>query len=316
LILDSSVLLRTEDLRPLSTTRSPIELAVLASSILILLGGEDTVAPRLAQMMAGRMRPASGRILVGESLVEVSTREARDLIRMVDREFTCPPGMTVRAQLSLAAAAAGSRRAESAEIVGHLASWCSLENLLDERVGDLAPVDRYLVGFAAACLPVPRVLVLQGPFPVEVHRLLSELCDGGCTIVAAVPGVEHVPRSAERIALCSEDGVFMVLRFQELTEACSNLLRLTIRFLPALSRGVMESLPGARDIVAVEGGYSFHHDNLSTAVTNLVNLARANSRTIVGLEMRPPSVAEIASHLCAAQDDREADLFCFEDLDT
>jgi hypothetical protein len=315
LILDSSVLLRTEDLRPLATTRSPIDLAVLASSILVLLGGEDTVVPRLALMIAGRMRPASGRILVGESLVEVGTREARDLVKMVDREFAYPPGVTVRGQLALAVAAAGYKRADSAEIVGNLASWCSLGDLLDELIGDLTPVSRYMVGFAAACLPLPKVLVLQGPFPVEAHRLLSDLCDSGCTIVAAVPGVEHAPRSAERIAICSEDGVATVIRFQELSEACSDLMRLTIRFLPALPRVVMESLHGARDIVAVEGGYSFHHDNLSTAVTNLVNLARANSRTIVGLEMRPPSPAEIASRLSAAKDDREADLFCPEDLD-
>lgn len=312
---DSSVQLRTEDLRPLSTTRAPIDLAVLAGSILVLLGGGETIAPRLASMIAGRLRPASGRILIGRSLVEVSSREGRDLVRMVDREFACPPGVTVRGQLSLAAAAVGRKRAETLEIVGQLAAWCSIEDLLDEPVTQLDPTARYLVGFAAACLPVPSVLVLQGPLPVEAHRLLAELRDGGCTIVVAVPGVEHAPRFAERVAVCSEDGVSAVVRFQDLAEACSDLMRLTIRFLPALPRAVMESLSGAKDIIAVEGGYSFHHDNLSTAVTNLVNLARANARTIVGLEMRPPTPAEIASHLCAVQDDREADLFCPEDLD-
>jgi len=305
-----------EEVRPLDATRSPVDLAVLAGSTLVLLGDSDTVAPVLASMIAGRRRPVSGRILVGEQLAEVGTREARDLVGMVDRECPLPPDVTVRAQLSLAAAAAGHRRSESAEIVRQTAAWCSLDEALDRRVGDLDEVDRYMVGFAAVCMSGPRLLVLQGPFPVEVHRLLSELCDGGCAVVVAVPGVEHAPRSADRIALCTATGVERVIRFQELVEACSDLTRITVRFLPSLPRPVMESLPGSRDIVAVEGGYSFHHGALSAAVTSLVNLARANSRTIVGLEMRPPSPSEIVFHLCALPDDGATDLFCPDDLDT
>jgi len=307
------VLLRTEDLRT-SDSADPVEIAALASSMLVLLGGHDTIAPRLAAMIAGVDRPSSGRVLLGENLIDVRSREGRKLVRMISGPIDSPRELTVGGHLGLSAAAAGLSRRESTDIVSQLAAWCGLNGQMDCPVEILDRDDRYILGFASACLPMPMVMVLQGPLPIRMHQLLSDLCDGGCAVLVCVDGVEFVPRNAERVALCTATGIPAVLRLQELTEACTALRRISARFLPALPRVVMESLAGARDFLAIEGGYSFHHVNLSTAVNNLVNLARANSRTIVGLEMIPPSLNELLDFLVPEDDEIEADLFCPEDL--
>lgn len=312
---DSSVLLRTEELR-VRDPSDPIDIAVLAGSMLVLLGGPDTIAPGLASMVAGADNPVSGRVLLGENLIDVRSREGRKLVRMV----SSPPGsqgkLTVAGHMGLSAAAAGLSRRESGDIISHLASWSGLDRLMDRPVEELDRDDRYILGFASACLPMPMVMVLQGPIPTRMHHLLSDLCDNGCAILVSVTGVAHVPRNAERVALCSPTGIPIILRLQELTDACTVLRRISVRFLPALPRVVMESLSGARDFLAIDGGYSFHHGNLSTAVTNLVNLARANSRTIVGLEMIPPPLDVILDHFAPEADEYGVDLFCPEDLDT
>lgn len=307
--MDSSVQLRTRDLFITEDSREPLELAVLSGSILMLLGDKSTVAPHLAGILAGREKPYAGSVLIGSNQVNVTGHPSNGIAGYVPWDFSCPAGMTVSEFLSLSSAAAGYSRKESPEIISQLLSWCSLTEYGDRQVGELKFALRIITGFAAACLPAPEILVLKGPFPWELHPLMEDLCESGCSIIASVPGIEYIPPSTARIAICDGTDVSRILRQGELEEACSQLMRINVAFFPALPRAVMESLSGAKDIMAVDGGYEFHHSNLSAAVTNLTNLARANSRQISGLEIRPPSSTELSELLREEEDDGEVDLF-------
>ncbi|NOQ23517.1 MAG: hypothetical protein GQ565_12840 [Candidatus Aegiribacteria sp.] len=312
--MDSSVQLSTEELYITGKSDEPLELAVLAGSMIVLLGDDKTIAPNLALVLAGRKPPASGKIHLGDDNLDIKSNNARGRVEYVSRDFSCPEGMTVSGHLSLAAAAAGYSRKDTREILSQLYSWCSLERCMNEEVNELSPDNRYLAAFAAACLPIPDVFVLQGPFPDKLHPLLEDLCQGGCAVIASLPEIQCIPQTTERIAVCDSDDVRQIVRLQELSDACSNLMRLRVRFFPALPRAVMESLPGAKNILAIDGGYEFHHPGLSAAVTNLVNLGRANSRQIAGLEVKPPSNSELVEYFTADDEHGEADLFCAEDL--
>ncbi len=313
--MDSSVQLSTEELYITGKSSDPLELAVLAGSMIVLLGDDTTIAPDLALVLAGRKSPASGMIHLGDDNLDIESHNARDRVEYVSCNFSCPPGMTVSGHLSLASAAAGHSRKDTRDILSQLYTWCSLENFIEAEVNGLSPGDRYLTAFAAACLPIPDVFVLQGPFPDKLHPLLEDLCQGGCAVIASLPQVHYIPQSTDRIAICDSDDVRQIVRLQELSDACSILMRLHVRFFPVLPRAVMESLPGARNVLAIQGGYEFRHPGLSAAVTNLVNLARANSRQIVGLEVKPPSYSELIEYFTADDEPGEADLFCAEDLD-
>ncbi len=312
--MDSSVQLSTKDLFITEKSTESLELAVLAGSMMVLLGDEQTVAPDLALVLAGRKSPSSGRIYPGDSDLDIHSHSARGRVEYVSKDFSCPEGMTVSGYLSLAAAAAGYKRKETGEILSQLCSWTSLEYCRDEEVTMLSFDDRYLTAFAAACLPVPDVFILQGPFPDRLHPLLENLCQGECAVIASLPEIQYIPEMTNRIAVCDADNVVKIVRLQELSDACSILKRLCVRFFPILPRQVMESLPGAREVVAIPGGYEFFHPELSAAVTNLVNLARANSRQIAGLEVKPPSIAELVEYFTDDDGHGEVDLFCAEDL--
>jgi ABC-type branched-subunit amino acid transport system ATPase component len=313
--MDSSVLLSTDELRVRTGSREPLDLAVLSGSMLVILGDDTTVGPDLARVLAGKISPASGRILLEDVGIELGSSESRGIVEYVPGSPSFPSGITLREHLSIAAAAAGHRRKRTGEILAQLMSWCSLEEYAGSQVMELPEEKRYMAAFAAACLPVPGILILQGPLPGELHPLLEDLCQGGASVIACLPGIEYMPQSADRIALCDVRDVRRIVRFGELSEACSSLMRLQVKFFPALPRAVMESLPGARHVVAVQGGYEFLHGGLSATVTNLVNLARANSRQIAGLEVRSPRISELVEHFTAEEETGEADLFCGEDLD-
>lgn len=313
--MDSSVQLSTEELYITDNSKVPLDLAVLAGSITVLLGDDETIASDLALILAGQKPPVSGRIHLGDDNLSIYNHSARGRIQYVSCNFSCPDRMTVSGHLSLAAAAAGYTRKETSKILSQLYTWCSFENYVDEEVNELSPDNRDLVAFAAACLSVPDVFVLQGPFSENLHPLLEDLCQGGCSVIASLPGIQYIPQSADRIAVCDSHDVRKIVRLQELSDACSILMRLHVKFFPALPRVVMESLPGAKDIVAIQGGYEFYHAGLSAAVSNLVNLARANSRQIIELEVRPPSNAELVEFFTADDEPGEVDLFWAEDLD-
>jgi ABC-type branched-subunit amino acid transport system ATPase component len=313
--MDSSVQLSTEELFLTDNSKVPLELAVLAGSMTVLLGDDETVAPDSALILAGKKPAISGTIHLGEDNLDNRSHSARGRIEYIPRDFSCPDGMTVSGYLSLAAAAAGYSRKNSADILSQLYTWCSLDKNADEDVNLLTQDKRYMTAFAAACLSVPDVLVLQGPFPEELHPLIEDLCQNGCAVIASLPGIQYIPQFTERIALCDSYDIRKIVRFQELSDACSVLMKLHVRFFPPLPRVVMESLPGAKDIVAIQGGFEFHHTGLSAAVTNLVNLARANSRQIAGLEVRPPSNSRLIDFFTTDDEPGEADLFWAENLD-
>lgn len=313
--MDSSVLLSTDELRLRNDSREPLELAVLAGSMLILLGDEDTVAPDLALVLSGRLSPASGRILLEDQTMDMPSVRSGCDVGFVSGSFSFPARMTLTRYLSMAGAAAGHSRKRMGEVITQMLSWCSLEEHANSQVRDLSFEAGYTAAFAAACLPVPRVMILQGPFPISLHPLLEDLCQGGAAVIAALPELQFLPQTTDRVALCDSSDVRKIVRFQELSDACSSQMRLRVKFFPALPRGVMESLPGARDLVAVPGGYEFRHGGLSSTVTNLVNLARANSRQIAGLEVKPPLNSQLVDYFTGGDETGEADLFCGEDLD-
>ncbi len=313
--MDSLVQLSTEELYLTDDSKVPLELAVLAGSMTVLLGDDETVAPVSALILAGKKPAVSGTINLGEDKLESRSHSARGRVEYVPRDFSCPDGITVSEYLSLAAAAAGYSKRNSADILSQLYTWCSLENNADEEVNVLTHDRRYLTAFAAACISVPDVLVLQGPFPEILHPLMEDLCKNGCSVIASLPGVQYIPQFTDRIALCDSHDVRNIVRFQELSDACSVLMKLHVRFFPSLPRAVMESLPGAKNIIAIQGGYEFHPTGLSAAVTNLVNLARANSRQIAGLEVRPPSSSGLIDFFTTDDEPGEADLFWAENLD-
>jgi ABC-type transport system involved in cytochrome c biogenesis ATPase subunit len=313
--MDSSVLLSADELRIRDASRQPLELAVLAGSMLTLLGNHETVAPDLARILAGIIPPVSGGVLLRDHSVNLDSHSSGGLVGYVPYEPDFPEDVTVMKYLQLAAASAGYGRRETGEILRQTMGWCSLDEIAGSSAGNQNRDVRYRIAFAASCLSVPLVTVLQGPVPEEMYPLLEDLCHGGSAVVVSVPELQYLPPGTDRIALCDQQDVRKIVRFQEFSDACSSMMRLRVKFLPALPRAVLESLPGARDIVAVPGGYEFNYGSLSSTINNLVNLARANSRQIAGLEVRPPQHSELLESFIDEDRTGEADLFCAEDLD-
>jgi ABC-type multidrug transport system ATPase subunit len=310
------VLLKLLDLKPYRHSESCGDLAVLGGSILVLAGAEDSARAGLVRMIAGQEKRWSGIIRVGRRMVEADSRQARKYVGYVRKPFVSPPDVTPRAHLMLTAAGYGLGRKEAEGAVEELIRWCSLASVAGRPLDTVTEDQRYATGFAAALLHGPQLMVVEGPVPESISSRLDDISDSGRAVVLAVPGIEHIPPGTDRIALCSDRGIAHVVRQSDLADACRKSAEIRVSFYPSLDRRIIEGLPGARGLVAIEGGYRFRHTNTASAVSNLANMARANARSLVGLEIRPPSIRTLVEHFSEEDEPGEAQLLCLDDRET
>ncbi len=307
------VLLKLLDLKPFRDSGGCEDLAVLGGSILALIGGEDSSRKSLTRMIAGYEKPWSGVILVGRRMIAADQRQARRYIGYVQNPFESPPDVTPRAHLMLTAAGFGLGRNESENAVEELIRWCSLSSVARRPLSNITPDQCYATGFASALIHGPQLMVVEGPVPEFISSRLSDISESGRAVVLSVPGVEHIPPGTDRIALCDSSGIASVVRHSNLSEACRRSAELRVSFYPSLDRRIIETLPGAKGLVAIEGGFRFRHANTVSAVSNLANMARANARSIVGLEISPPSLRTLIEFFAEDDEPGEAQVLCLDD---
>jgi ABC-type Na+ transport system ATPase subunit NatA len=309
------VLLKLLDLKPFRDSEGCGDLSVLGGSILALIGDDDSVRKDLTGMIAGHGKPWSGVIRVGRRMIAADQRQAKRFIGYVRNPFESPPDVTPRAHLMLTAAGYGLGRKEAESAVEELIRWCSLASVAGRPLSSITEDQRYATGFAAALLHGPQLMVVEGPVPDFISRRLSDISESGRAVVLSLPGVEHVPPGTERIALCDRSAIAHVVRHSDLSEACRKSAEVRVCFYPSLDRRIIEGLPGARNLVAIEGGYRFRHTNAASAVSNLANMARANARSLVGLEIRPPSVGTLIEYFSEEEEPEEEQLLCLDDTE-
>jgi molybdate transport system ATP-binding protein len=132
----------------------------------VVFGPSGSGKTTLLRLIAGLVRPTSGFVKIGESLVFdgerfVSIPLRRRQIGMIFQDDLLFPHLSARENIrfglsSLSRAAAEARLEE-------VASLCGVESLLDRRPGTLSGGERQRVGLARALAPRPRLLLCDEP---------------------------------------------------------------------------------------------------------------------------------------------------------
>ncbi|GAA3191079.1 sugar ABC transporter ATP-binding protein [Dactylosporangium siamense] len=191
------------------------DLTVVPGEIVALAGENGSGKSTLARILAGAVRPDTGRLTVGGRPARFgSPRDAlRAGIAMVTQELTCVPAMSVAENVVLPRftrpAALARRRDAVAAATPHL-----------RRVGlDLDPLtpfsalrqgDRELVEVAKAIATRPRVLILDEattrlPNPERLFTIVTALADEGVATVFITHRLREIRRLAHR-AVVLRDG--------------------------------------------------------------------------------------------------------------
>ena len=166
-----------------------------------LLGANGAGKTTLMRMLAGILRPSSGRILCDG--VEIGTLGAayREKLGYLPQEFGFYPEFTVQDYLEYMAALKGLPRAEAARQIDALLERVSLAEVRRKKIVKLSGGMKRRVGIAQALLNDPEILILDEPTAgldpgerVRFRNLLSEFAQDRIVLISThiVSDVEYI----------------------------------------------------------------------------------------------------------------------------
>lgn len=192
--------------------REDFSLEVAFSSdarITCLFGRSGTGKTTVAELVAGLIRPARGRVaLEGEALFDSDTALSvpawKRRIGYVFQDARLFPHMTVRDNLLY-----GARRSGDPDpALDQTASLLGLESILERQPGALSGGEARRVAIGRALLTRPRLLILDEPLAGldgarrgDILPYLDRLARDGPPILYVSHSVEEVARLADRVVL-------------------------------------------------------------------------------------------------------------------
>jgi Cu-processing system ATP-binding protein len=182
-----------------------VDLAVAPGECLALVGHNGAGKSTLIKMALGLLQPSEGRIeLLGENPLGHRSVQFRRAVGFLPESVAFSPAITGREVLSFYARLKRLPPAAADPLLERF----GLAEVARRRVGTYSKGMRQRLGLAQALLGAPRVLFLDEPtsgLDPETRRLVyaivSELSEGGATILLSSHALTEIEAKADRVAV-------------------------------------------------------------------------------------------------------------------
>ena len=189
-----------------------------------LLGANGAGKTTLMRMVAGIMKPDSGRVLYNGVSIDVLKEAYRDIFGYLPQEFGFYPEFTVTDYLEYVAALKGLTKKDTQEKLEELLDKMTLYEVRNKKITRLSGGMKRRVGIAQALLNEPEVLILDEPTSgldpgerVRFRNLLSEFAHERIVLISThiVSDVEYI---AMKNAVMKDGSLVSVGTTQELVQ--------------------------------------------------------------------------------------------------
>lgn len=166
-----------------------------------LLGANGAGKTTLMRMIAGIMKPDTGRILYDGIPIQELKEGYRDIFGYLPQEFGFYPEFTVKDYLEYVAALKGLTKKGGRQKIDELLEKLSMSHVRNKKIVRLSGGMKRRVGIAQALLNEPEVLILDEPTSgldpgerVRFRKLLSEFAHDRIVLISThiVPDVEYI----------------------------------------------------------------------------------------------------------------------------
>lgn len=166
-----------------------------------LLGANGAGKTTLMRMIAGIMKPSSGKILYDGILINQLKEKYRDVFGYLPQEFGFYPEFTVKDYLEYVSVLKGLDAKESKCRIHELMERLTLSAVRNKKIAKLSGGMKRRVGIAQALLNDPEILILDEPTSgldpgerVHFRNLLSEFAHDRIVLISThiVPDVEYI----------------------------------------------------------------------------------------------------------------------------
>lgn len=190
-----------------------------------LLGANGAGKTTLMRMIAGIMKPTSGRILYDGIPIDQLRESYRDIFGYLPQEFGFYPEFTVKDYLEYISVLKGLTKKDGKRRIDILLEQLSLSRVRTKKIARLSGGMKRRVGIAQALLNEPEVLILDEPTSgldpgerVHFRKLLSEFAHDRIVLISThiVPDVEYI---AAKNAIMKDGKLLAVGTTEELVES-------------------------------------------------------------------------------------------------
>lgn len=166
-----------------------------------LLGANGAGKTTLMRIIAGIMKPSSGRIVYDGVPIRTLGERYRDIFGYLPQEFGFYPEFTVKSYLEYIAALKAISPRKTRRKISELLEMLSLSDVRNKKISNLSGGMKRRVGIAQALLNDPEVLILDEPTSgldpgerVRFRNLISEFAHDRIVLISThiVPDVEYI----------------------------------------------------------------------------------------------------------------------------
>ena len=140
----------------------PLDLAVRAGELMVLVGPSGCGKSTLLRLIAGLVEPTAGEVWIGGRRADDIEPGARD-VAMVFQSYALYPHMTVAGNLGFGLRVRGAPRDEIERRVSEAAAVLGLADLLSRKPGELSGGQRQRVALGRAMVRDPGVFLFDEP---------------------------------------------------------------------------------------------------------------------------------------------------------
>ncbi|WP_232631352.1 ABC transporter ATP-binding protein [Methylobacterium sp. Leaf118] len=253
-----------------------VDLALAPGQVLALLGPNGAGKSTLIRLLAGRLRPETGRVRVGGGDPHAE-RAVRARIGLVPQEIALYPRLTVAENLDVFARLAGLPRAARSGAVASVIGRCALGEAADRVVGTLSGGTQRRANIAASLLAGPDLILLDEPTQgvdldarAAIHAVLAALRAAGAAVIVCTHDFSEAERLADRVAVLADGQI-------RREGALADLMR-PLAAAPPQHEAVLDAGADARAVAALTRA------GFSTAATADPRLWRADHGAVGGLD--------------------------------
>ncbi|HKS26643.1 MAG TPA: ABC transporter ATP-binding protein [Pyrinomonadaceae bacterium] len=237
-----------------------VSLYVPEGEICGLIGPNGAGKTTLLKMLAGLLRPTSGKIEIGGIEVGAEPKQLHEIVGYVPDTFGLYDELSVRHFMQYFARAHKVQKEQIERRIEAVLGLTNLTSKFDEPVGALSRGMRQRLVIAKTLLHAPKVLLLDEPAagldPVarmDLCELIRELGRLGTTLIVSSHILTELADFCTSVVIMEQGHVIRSGRIEELVENLSDGLPVRIELTSPQAASVLaEELRGREDVGGVE----------------------------------------------------------------
>ncbi len=238
-----------------------VDLTIAAGELVAILGPSGCGKSTLLRIIAGLLRPQSGRVIIDGLDVTALPANQRS-VGIVFQSYALFPHMTAAANVGYGLRARGERRGMIAERVAEMLALVRMGELAARYPAQLSGGQQQRVAFARTLAVKPGILLLDEPFAaldrglrldmqIEVKRLQRSL---GITTILVTHDQEEALSLADRVMVLNQGRVEQIAAADEVYERPASPFVAGFVGTTNVLKGQLASVPGGGFSVALDGG--------------------------------------------------------------